>query len=156
MSISTKIRTSATTLTIAAGLLAPIAAASSDNIVLRRDGSKAVPFERNLNPTATARGDDIVLRRDGSKAVPFKRNLNPTATASGHDIVLRRDGSKAVPFEPNLNPTETSANATEGFDWGDAGLGTGALVVVLGAAGARSLRGRRVAPMPSRRADDAL
>jgi hypothetical protein len=129
MRISTKIRTSATTLTIAAGVLAPTAAASGDHIVLRRDGSKAVPFERNLNSTATARGDDIVLRRDGSKAVPF---------------------------EPNLNPPETSAKATEGFDWGDAGLGTGALVVVLGAAGAFSLRGRRVAPMPSRRADDAL
>ena len=109
-----------------------------------------------LAPTAAASGDNIVLRRDGSKAVPFERNPNPTATARGDDIVLRRDGSKAVPFEPHRNPTETSAKATGGFDWGDAGLGAGALVVVLGAAGALSLRGRQVAPMARRRADDAL
>ena len=85
-----------------------------------------------------------------------ERNPNPTATARGDDIVLRRDGSKAVPFEPYRNPTETRAKAAEGFDWGDAGLGAGALVVVLGAAGALSLRGRQVAPMARRRADDAL
>jgi hypothetical protein len=82
--------------------------------------------------------------------------LAPTAAASGDNIVLRRDGSKAVPFEPYRNPTETRAKAAAGFDWGDAGLGAGALVVVLGAAGALSLRGRQVAPMARRRADDAL
>ena len=72
---------------------------------------------------------------------------------SGDDIVLRRDGSKAVAFEPYPGP---SATAT--FDWGDAGLGAlaGAIVVVLGATGAFSLRGRQVAPVSRRRADDAV
>ncbi len=75
--------------------------------------------------------------------------LPPNAAASGDDIVLRRDGSKAVPFVQNLNPRETSANAAEGFDWRDAGLGAGAgaLLVALGAAGVFSLRSRQVAPM---------
>ena len=53
---------------------APMESAHHDQIVLRRDGDRAVPFD----PVIGA-GNELVLRRDGSRAVPFVAELSPQA-----------------------------------------------------------------------------
>ncbi len=53
---------------------ATIARASHDQILLRRDGEGAVPFD----PVVGA-SEEPVLRRDGSGAVPFVADLSPQA-----------------------------------------------------------------------------
>jgi hypothetical protein len=92
----------------------------------------------SATPAATG---DVVLHRDGSKAVPFR--AYPVASESSHRVVVRRDGSKADPFVADLAPT--GAQATDGFDWGDAavGLGAGMIVGVLGLAAIGGYGGRR-------------
>ncbi len=57
-------------------------------------------------------------------------------------VVLRRDGSQAVPFVADVGPEATATS--DGFDWGDAGIGaTSMLVLAAIAAGAALLLGRR-------------
>ena len=59
-------------------------------------------------------------------------------TTSAGDPVLRRDGSKAVPV---VVPPEPAAHS-DGFDWGDAGIGAGtaAVALLLAATGLRVSR----------------
>ena len=51
-----------------------------DQIVLRRDGDRAVPFD----PVPGA-GDELVLRRDGSRAEPFVAQVGPPAAVPAGD-----------------------------------------------------------------------
>ena len=55
----------------------PMKEAHRDQIVLRRDGDKAVPFD----PVIGA-GGELALRRDGSKAVPFVAETGSQASPS--------------------------------------------------------------------------
>jgi len=55
----------------------PMEEAHRDQIVLRRDGDKAVPFD----PVIGA-GGELALRRDGSKAVPFVAETGSQASPS--------------------------------------------------------------------------
>jgi hypothetical protein len=55
----------------------PMKAAHRAQIVLHRDGDKAVPFD----PVIGA-GAELVLRRDGSKAVPFVAETGSQASPS--------------------------------------------------------------------------
>jgi hypothetical protein len=66
----------------AIGPLASAEGARDDQVVLHRDGSKAVPFD-----PVVGGGNDPVLHRDGSKAVPFVAATSPqTGSAdSGFD-----------------------------------------------------------------------
>ena len=91
-------------------------------------------------PASSAWGD-VVLRRDGSKAVPFR--AYPVASGSSHQVDLRRDGSKADPFVADVAPS--GAPAADGFDWGDAGVGlsAGVIVAALGFAAIGAYGGRR-------------
>ncbi len=52
--------------------------AHHDQIVLRRDGESAVPFDPVIGT-----GDEPALRRDGSKAEPFVAEVGPQAGATG-------------------------------------------------------------------------
>jgi uncharacterized iron-regulated membrane protein len=55
----------------------------TDQIVLRRDGDRAIPFDPVIGT-----GDASVFRRDGSRAVPFRAQVGPPAavpTADGFD-----------------------------------------------------------------------
>lgn len=48
---------------------------------LTRAGAATLAMATALSPaTAVAGGDDIVLRRDGSKAVPFQKTVEPAGT----------------------------------------------------------------------------
>jgi hypothetical protein len=68
--------------------------------------------------------------------------------ASAGEIVPRRDGSKAVYVPPAPLPPAGSDEAS-GFQLDDAGIGAaGMLVLVAGAAGVLSLRGRRHSTQP--------
>lgn len=69
--------------------------------------------------------------------------------ASAGDIEVRRDGSKAVYVPPP--PPPAGADEAHGFQLDDAGIGAaGMLVLVSGAAGVLSLRGRRHSAQPAR------
>lgn len=64
-------------------------AAETEQIVLRRDGDRAVPFDPVV-------GDgELVLRRDGSKAVPFVAEIGPESgsASSGFDRAVVVGGS---------------------------------------------------------------
>jgi hypothetical protein len=54
----------------------PAGKANHDQITLRRDGDRAVPFDPVVGP-----GGKLVLRRDGSKAEPFVAEVG---TQAGH------------------------------------------------------------------------
>jgi hypothetical protein len=88
-------------------------------------------------------GGGLTLHRDGSQAVPFVAQVGGDRGASSSGPALRRDGSEAVPFIADVG-TETSAS-TGGFDWGDAGIGAGAMLTLttLGVGGAVLVRSRR-------------
>jgi hypothetical protein len=60
----------------------PTERADGDQIVLRRDGDRAVPFDPVVGD-----GNELVLRRDGSKAVPFVAEVGADAgpASSGFD-----------------------------------------------------------------------
>ncbi|MGH2992911.1 MAG: hypothetical protein ACRDL1_05175 [Solirubrobacterales bacterium] len=88
--------------------------------------------------------DDVVLRRDGSKADPFEAEVGATADSGRKSAtVVRRDGSKAVPFVAEVGEAADSPGG--GFDWGAAGIGAGigALLALLGAAGAVAVLSQR-------------
>jgi len=65
----------------ATAALAASATAKSNDLTLRRDGSKAVPFVTDVSSSGR------VLHRDGSKAVPFVADLGTKApsTVDGFD-----------------------------------------------------------------------
>jgi hypothetical protein len=60
----------------------PAERADGDQIVLRRDGDRAVPFDPVIG-----NGGELVLRRDGSNAVPFVAEVGPQTdpASSGFD-----------------------------------------------------------------------
>jgi hypothetical protein len=61
-----------------------------------------------------------------SSVTALSPDSNPTVT-------LHRDGSKAEAFVANVGPEPTTAPG-DGFDWGDAGIGAGAVALVAGLA----------------------
>jgi hypothetical protein len=103
-------------------LARPAGAGAGAGLAHLGDGPSGV-----LTASATAPATSgVVLHRDGSKAVPFR--AYPVASESSHRVALRRDGSKAEPFVADLAPTV--APAADGFDWGDAAVGGGAVMIV--------------------------
>ena len=90
--------------------------------------------------TTPATGD-VVLHRDGSKAVPFR--AYPVASESSHRVALRRDGSKADPFVADLAPTGTPAADGFDWGDAALGLAAGMIVGVLGLAAIGGYGGRR-------------
>ena len=82
-------------------------------------------------------------RTRSAVAVALMTVAVPVAPAAGdEDFVLRRDGSKAVPVV-----VPGPDGPSDGFDWGDAGIGAGAGVAALlvAAAGAHVARSRHTA-----------
>jgi hypothetical protein len=77
-----------------------------------------------------------------------------SVTALSHDsdptVTLHRDGSQAEPFVANLGPEPTAAPG-DGFDWGDAGIGAGAVLLVacLAMVAAVGFSGRRRSSQPT-------
>ena len=95
-----------------------------------------------LAAPAWGQGDDLTLRRDGSKAVPFVADLGGQPGASSKGIVLRRVGSAAEPFVADLR-SERPATA-DGFDLLDAAIGAGVVLLAMGGTRALRSRGRDV------------
>jgi hypothetical protein len=95
--------------------------ASSDQIVLRRDDERAVPFE----PVVGA-GDVPALRRDGLNAVPFVAQVGPQASPAD------------------------SGSAGSGFDWVAALIGAGSAygLLLLGAGALMLVRRSRPRVQP--------
>jgi hypothetical protein len=88
-------------------------------------------------------------------AAPVDTSSGSTSlTALSHDssptVALHRDSSEAVPFVADLGPEPTTASG-DGFDWGDAAVGAGAVLLVaclamFAAAGISGRRGRTSQP----------
>ena len=76
-----------------------------------------------------------------SSLTAISQDSSPTVASSGsssltaisHDssptVALHRDGSKAVPVVADLGPEPTTVSG-DGFDWGDAAIGAGAVLLV--------------------------
>ena len=92
----------------------------------------------SATPPATG---DVVLHRDGSKAVPFR--AYPVASGSSHQVALHRDGSKADPFVADLAPTGAPAGDGFDWGDAAVGLGAGMIVGVFGLAAIGGYGGRR-------------
>ena len=92
----------------------------------------------SATPPATG---DVMLHRDGSKAVPFR--AYPVASESSHRVDLRRDGSKADPFVADLAPTGAPAADGFDWGDAAVGVGAGMIVSVLGFAAIGAYGGRR-------------
>jgi hypothetical protein len=89
-------------------------------------------------PAASA--DSIGPSEQVTQAKEAAQSTDPSQSTRYH--ALRRDGSKAVPFVPWVG--EPPANADDGFDWGDAGVGaTATLALATIAAGAALATGHR-------------
>jgi hypothetical protein len=80
--------------------------------------------------------------------------IDPPASTPGHaqqaGIVLHRDGSQAAAFVADLSPQASAPTDGDGFNWGAAAIGAGA--VLLAAAllmGGSSALGRRRTSKPS-------
>ena len=86
-----------------------------------------------LAAPAWGQSDDVTLRRDGSKAVPLVADVSAKSDAKAPNVpALRRDGSKAEQFVAQVSPSidnastaPTSSNESSGFHWGDAAIGVG-------------------------------
>jgi hypothetical protein len=109
-------------------------------LTLRRIIATAVIALAVALPVSPAAGD-VMLHRDGSKAVPFR--TYPVASGSSHQVDLRRDGSKADPFVADLAPTGVSAADGFDWGDAAVGLGAGVIVGVLGLAAIGAYGGRR-------------
>ena len=83
---------------------------------------------------------NVVLHRDGSKAVPFR--AYPVASESSPGVDLRRDGSKAVPFVADLAPTGAPAADGFDWADAAVGVGAGMIVSLLGIAAVGAYGGR--------------
>jgi hypothetical protein len=101
-------------------------------------------------PVDTYSGNTSVtaISHDPSAPPSDASSGSSSVTALSHDstpvVTLHRDGSKAVPVVADLGP-EPSTTSGDEFDWGDAAIGAGAVLLVtsLAMAAAVGFSGRR-------------
>jgi hypothetical protein len=106
----------------------------SSTIVLRRDGSQAVPFVADLGREAA----------DGSNYQSVNAIVPPASEPSSAEPGYA--SANAITGPPTGEPTIVSGPAgdsADGFDWGDAALGAGAAMAGLFALGAAVLLATR-------------
>jgi hypothetical protein len=118
-------------------LARPAGAGAGAGLAHLGDGPSGVLIA-SATPPATG---DVVLHRDGSKAVPFR--AYPVASGYSHQVALRRDGSRADPFVADLAPTGAPAADGFDWGDAAVGLGAGMIVGVLGLAAIGGYGGRR-------------
>lgn len=118
-------------------LAGPAGAGAGAGLADLGDGTSSVS---TASATAPSTGD-LLLHRDGSRAVPFR--AYPVASGSSHQVDLRRDGSKADSFVADLAPTGASAADGFDWGDAAVGLGAGMIVGVLGLAAIGAYGGRR-------------
>jgi len=110
----------------------------------------ALSHDSSATPVDTSSGVSSVtaLSHDSSATPADTSSGISSVTALSHDsnptVTLHRDGSKAVPVVADLGPEPTTA-AGDGFDWGDAAIGAGAVLLVacLAMVAAAGFSGRR-------------
>jgi hypothetical protein len=105
---------------------------------ISHDSSPSVASSDNTSLTA--------LSHDSSPTVASSDNTSLTALShdSSPTVALHRDASAAEPFVANVGPQPSSASG-DGFDWGDAGIGAGAVLLAacLAMVAAAGFSGRR-------------
>ena len=126
--MTTSIRSMSIIAIFAAAAIVPVASAGASPI------DPVLPGYDSAPPVETSSGI--------SSLTALSHDSNPTVTP-------HRDGSKASPFVADLDPAPTGAG--DGFDWGDAGIGAGAVVLaaclaMLAAAGFSGRRTRTSRP----------
>ena len=142
--MTTSIRSMPIIAIFVAAAIVPVASAGASAIdpVLAGNESAA--------PADTSSGISSVtaLSHDYSAAPADTSSSTSSVTALSHDssptVTLHRDGSKAVPTVADLGP-EPTTTAGDGFDWGDAAIGAGAVLLVacLAMVAAAGFSGRR-------------
>jgi hypothetical protein len=106
---------------------------------ISHDSSPTVASSDNTSLTA--------LSHDSSPAAlgsPVSSSLTAISHDSSPNVALRRDNSQAEAFVANVGPEPSTASG-DGFDWGDASIGAGVVVLLacLAIAAAVGLNGRR-------------
>jgi hypothetical protein len=92
----------------------------------------ATPVVRSSDPSSVT-SSLTALSHDPSAPPVDQSSGISSVTALSHDsnptVTVHRDGSQAEPFVADLDPEPTGAPG-DGFDWGDAGIGAGAVLLV--------------------------
>jgi hypothetical protein len=141
-----------------AAAIVPVASAGASPTVDTSSGISsltALSHDDSATPVDSSSGISSVtaLSHDDSSVPVDKSSGVSSVTAISHDsnptVTLHRDGSKAVPVVADLDPEPTAAG--DGFDWGDAAIGAGAVLLVaclamLAAAGFSGRRSRTSQP----------
>jgi hypothetical protein len=143
--MTTSIRSMSTIAIFVAAAILPVASAgASVNEPVLAGYYSAAPVESSGSTSLTA------ISHDSS---PAASSASSSLTALSHDsspTVLHRDSSAAEPFVANLGPEPSTASG-DGFDWGDAAIGAGGVVLaaclaMFAAAGVSGRRGRSSRP----------
>jgi hypothetical protein len=144
--MTTSIRSISTIAIFVAAAIVPVASAgASVNEPVLAGYYSAAPVDTSSGSTSlTAISHDsspAVAPSASTSLTALSHDSSPTAaplastslTALSHDssptVGLHRDSSQAEPFVANVGPEPTTA-AGDGFDWGDAAIGAGGVVLV--------------------------
>jgi hypothetical protein len=146
--MTTSIRSLAIIAAFVAAAIVPVASAgASVNEPVLAGYYSAAPADASSDYSSLT-----ALSHDSSPAVTPSDDSSLTALShdSSPSVALHRDSSQAEPFVADVGPEPTSASADR-FDWGDAAIGAGAVVLVaclamVAAAGFSGRRGRTSQP----------
>jgi hypothetical protein len=146
--MTTSIRSMSTIAIFVAAAIVPVASAgASVNQPVLAGYYSAAPVDTSSGSTSLT-----AISHDPSPAVASSASSSLTALShdSSPNVVLHRDSSQAEPFVANLGPEPATASG-DGFDWGDAAIGGGGVVLVaclamFAAAGVSGRRGRSSRP----------
>jgi hypothetical protein len=146
--MTTSIRSISTIAIFVAAAIVPVASAgASVKEPVLAGYYSAAPVDTSSGSTSLT-----ALSHDSSSTVASSGSTSLTALShdSSPTVALHRDSSEAVPFVADLGPEPTTASG-DGFDWGDAAVGAGAVLLVaclamFAAAGISGRRGRTSQP----------
>jgi hypothetical protein len=152
--MTTSIRSMPIIAIFVAAAIVPVASAGASPTVDTSSGiSSLTALSHDDSATPAGISSLTALSHDDSATPVDKSSGVSSVTAISHDsnptVTLHRDGSKAVPVVADLDPEPTAAG--DGFDWGDAAIGAGAVLFVaclamLAAAGFSGRRSRTSQP----------
>jgi hypothetical protein len=147
--MTTSIRSLSTIAIFVAAAIVPVASAgASVKEPVLAGYYSAAPVDTSSGSTSLT-----AISHDSSPTVAASASTSLTALShdSGPTAALHRDSSQAEPFVANLGPEPTGTASGDGFDWGDAAIGAGGVVLaaclaLFAAAGISGRRGRTSRP----------
>jgi hypothetical protein len=112
------------------------------------DYTSLTSLSHDSSQPVTSSGSSSLTALSHDSSQPVASSGSSSLTALSHDssptVALHRDSAQAVPFVADVGPEPTTASG-DGFDWGDAAIGAGAVLLVacLAMFAAAGVSGRR-------------